>query len=252
MSEMYWTNVLAHVPFASYATSPLAETAVSELRTFEESGAYLGPTLSPGTLFRGTFPGELHGPYVSQLLIKDFSVGSSVNTNKVPEYECAEQHRLHATWIDTQEGRVSAAQEFRGADASPKHLYNAATLASLVHKDALYQLYFDATLISLQRGVELHMALPSGSQSSAWKELGTPDVLGHVGAVAGGALRHAWVSKFHHMKIRPEVMAMRLLQLTSTREGAVDTETREALREIMDPEFLEKLDPGSGILLAKN
>jgi len=69
--EHYWASLLRDVAFTDYGSSSLAAMAAQELGGLP---AYLGPRNSHGQvtidlLFRGLFPGETMGPYLSQLLV---------------------------------------------------------------------------------------------------------------------------------------------------------------------------------------
>jgi hypothetical protein len=80
MVEVYWQAVLRDLPFSQYSTDPIAQAAAAELSGL---GAFPGPRDTRGkvtgaTLFRGFTPGDLIGPFVSQLLLKPFSYGAAV------------------------------------------------------------------------------------------------------------------------------------------------------------------------------
>jgi hypothetical protein len=69
MGELYWMAVARDVPFVDYGSDPLIAEAIASLNA--EFPQYGGPTpATPQTVFRGIYPGELVGPYVSQLLWK--------------------------------------------------------------------------------------------------------------------------------------------------------------------------------------
>lgn len=186
-------------------------------------------------LSSGNFPGELDGPYVSQFLVSPYKLGDIPSENRVIDLRLQTTQRLPDGWRRIQNGEVPQA----AVNSGTKFVYSAATLGSMVHSDALFQLYYTGALVGLQSGIKLTNQLPENTCSSAWKEFGGPDLLGHIATVADGALRHSWITKFHdYMKIRPEVMAMRMAQLT---DSAYDATVKTQLESIVKPEFIAKM-----------
>jgi hypothetical protein len=73
MVELYWQAALRDVPFSHYENSSVAQNAAAELSGL---AGYQGPRDEAGKvttakLFRGTAPGCLTGPYLSQYLAVD-------------------------------------------------------------------------------------------------------------------------------------------------------------------------------------
>lgn len=238
MIENYWGNIMASKPFNSYsAPSAAVDAAVSELTTCADyTNAFFGPTPSAQNLFRGTFPGESIGPYVSQFLILPFNLGNTASDNIVRSYEFQLTQKTASEWLKIQNGEVPKSAINDGM----KYIFDGKSLGAAVHGDALFQMYYTGALIGLQNGIALTNQLPDMTVSSAWKEGGPPDLFFHISSVSGGALRHSWVTKFHdHLKIRPEVMAMRMAQIT---DPAYDSTVRASLRAIMDNDFLTKME----------
>jgi hypothetical protein len=67
--ELYWMAVARDVHFSSYGTDPAIAAAVVSLNgEFPQSGATTPVTTQ--NVFRGVYPGEQVGPYVSQFLLK--------------------------------------------------------------------------------------------------------------------------------------------------------------------------------------
>src|SRR5205085_11842337 len=75
--EQFWASQLRDVAFTDYASNATAQAAAAEL---DKLAGYRGPKDSTAhvtteTLFRGVFPGELIGPYISQFMILPTSFG---------------------------------------------------------------------------------------------------------------------------------------------------------------------------------
>jgi hypothetical protein len=69
MGELYWMAVARDVAFVNYGTDPLIAAAINSLNNeFWEFGGTIPVTTQ--NVFRGIFPGEQVGPYVSQFLWK--------------------------------------------------------------------------------------------------------------------------------------------------------------------------------------
>ena len=72
--ELYWASLLRDVAFTDYASNPIAAQAAAELTTMP---TYAGPrngagNVTPDLLFRGPYPGETAGPYMSQLAVRPY------------------------------------------------------------------------------------------------------------------------------------------------------------------------------------
>ncbi|HST57144.1 MAG TPA: vanadium-dependent haloperoxidase [Longimicrobium sp.] len=69
MGELYWMGLARDVPFTSYGSSPVITAAINSLNTeFPRFGGTAPVTAQ--NVFRGIYPGEQVGPYVSQFLLK--------------------------------------------------------------------------------------------------------------------------------------------------------------------------------------
>ena len=76
--EHYWASLLRDVAFTDYPSNYLAALAAAELGS---QPTYLGPRnrsgqVTPDLLFRGAFPGETLGPYLSQFFLQPTFFGS--------------------------------------------------------------------------------------------------------------------------------------------------------------------------------
>src|SRR5215218_6720064 len=75
MVELYWMALLRDVPFINFAGDADIGTAAGELSglsDFRGPKEVVGGTLvvTPNTIFRGSTPGDLTGPFLSQFLLK--------------------------------------------------------------------------------------------------------------------------------------------------------------------------------------
>ena len=82
--EMYWASLLRDIAFTDYASNATAVQAAAELSSMP---TYLGPrdgsgNVTPDLLFRGTYPGDTFGPYLSQFHSNPPTWGSSRWTSR--------------------------------------------------------------------------------------------------------------------------------------------------------------------------
>ena len=126
MEELYWLALTRDVPYASYDTDPTiaaAANALSHLSDFR--GPKAGGAVVPGTIFRGNFPGELSGPFISQFLLKDVPFGPYVVPQKVrPGLAGVEYMTDHAAWLNVQNGSPSPVPPFQTAPAANARFIN--------------------------------------------------------------------------------------------------------------------------------
>src|SRR5690606_18745294 len=69
MGELYWAALTRDVPFRHYGVDSTVGQAVADLNAFSSPvGPKVGGQVTAGTFLRGETPGDLVGPYLSQLL----------------------------------------------------------------------------------------------------------------------------------------------------------------------------------------
>ena len=229
--EVYWAALTRDVPFVAYDTDPLIAQASSELSGLS---AFAGPkvdgAVTQGTLFRGTTPGDLAGPYLSQLLFRDIPYGPTTVPQRYGVPVAGDDHLTdEAGWLDCQRGGEPAGTTT--LDPTPRYLRNGRDLGEYVHRDFSYQAYLSAALILLGLGAPMDAGNPYyGMQAQgAFATFGSPALLDAVARVAACALKAAWYQKWVvHRRVRPEAYAGRV-QLTITGASA-DPIHAEALR----------------------
>ena len=78
IAEDYWYALTRDVPFSQYGTDPTIAQAAADLSHFSD---YRGPKadgrVTPDLIFRGSTPGDLTGPYISQFLLKTTPFGAT-------------------------------------------------------------------------------------------------------------------------------------------------------------------------------
>src|SRR5262249_36650661 len=111
--EHYWAALLRDVAFTDYGSSPLAALAAAELSALPQ---YLGPRNNHGQvttdlLFRGNFPGETLGPYLSQFLITPTFLGVQPISQQMISYQPNLDYMVSfGDWLTVQNGGVTGLQ----------------------------------------------------------------------------------------------------------------------------------------------
>lgn len=76
MGELYWKALCRDVPFINFNGDMTIQSAVNDLNAFDATvGPKVGNFVTSDTVFRRETPGDLAGPYVTQLLLKPIPWG---------------------------------------------------------------------------------------------------------------------------------------------------------------------------------
>jgi hypothetical protein len=205
--ELYWASLLRDVAFTDYASNPVAAQAAAELSTMS---GYAGPrvaggNVTPEVLFRGRFPGETIGPYISQFLVKKTGMGALAVDQKYSTLKAGIDYMTDPTsFLQVQNGISSGSNV---VPDGPAYLHNGRGLAAFTHVDVLYQAYFTAYLVLNSIGAPLNPGNPyiGSTTQNGFNTLGQPDIAATLAAVAAEALKAAWYQKwFIHLRHRPE------------------------------------------------
>jgi hypothetical protein len=208
LAELYWGSQLRDVAFTDYAANPIAAAACAELTSM---AAYTGPRdsagqVTPNLLFRGNYPGETLGPYISQLIIKPSSFGAMPMSNQYFTYQPGLNYMLDpVTFQQVQNGIDTSLRNV--LDPIPRTLHNGRGLGAWTHLDVLFQAYFTAFLVMSSVGVPLNPGNPyvTSRTQNGFDTLGAPDIAATVCEVAARVLDTAWYQKwFVHLRPRPE------------------------------------------------
>lgn len=206
--EHYWGALLRDVNFSDYGTDPMAAQAAAELGSLP---GYLGPRdnsgqLTTGLLFRGSFPGENLGPYVSQLFVKPTALGAQPITQQLTTYVPEVEYMTNFNdWVTVQNGGVTGQKN--QVDPQLRYARNGRDLAAYTHVDVLYQAYFTAMLVLGTIGAPLNPGNPyvGSKNQNGFGTFGGPDISATLAEVSTKALNAVWYQKwFVHLRPRPE------------------------------------------------
>jgi membrane-associated phospholipid phosphatase len=210
LAEVYWMALLRDVPFEEYTSHPAAAAAALSLSTFSDFRAPREDgRITPGTLFRGSTPGELEGPYLSQFLYSEVPFGPFKISQRVKIAEPSRDYLTdYDTWLEIQNGAAPAPAQY-GADT--RYIVNGRDLSEYVHRDFSYQAFLNAGLV-LMASAPLTPTNPywgsAYANQGSFSTFGGPQMLDLVAHAANLALRAAWCHKWLvHRRLRPEAMA---------------------------------------------
>lgn len=248
MGEVYWQAITRDVPYLDYEIDHSVATAVDDLNN--NFSATVGPTqdgaVTPQTLFRGATPGDLNGPYISQFLLKDVPFGPSIIEQRYEVPTALSDYMLTTdTWLDVQ----------RGVDPGPvltfqqdrRYIFNNRALGEYVHKDILFQAYFNAALILLAEGgaaLDPRHPYVDIANQEAFTSFGGPWLLQLLTYAANLGLSGAWHQKWGvHRRLRPEAYGGRIhFHMNGQRDYEIHP-------DILGSEALKQVDAQNGSFL---
>ncbi|MFK7966122.1 MAG: hypothetical protein AB8C46_19345 [Burkholderiaceae bacterium] len=213
-------------------------------RTQDDNNPFSAPVTAQ-TMFRGSTPGALVGPYISQfMLVGANSIAGAgdgnanfpgnattfdlqdgfipygsitIDQRTISHKGCLDHMTNWTHWLDVQNGAA-----LNGTDCWEKKRRFITTprdLATYVHYDALYEAYLNAALILLALGTPHSKGFPEPSPSgrrTAFATFGGPHILSLVTEVATRCLKAVRRQKFnYHRRARPEAIGGRLTLIKS-------------------------------------
>jgi hypothetical protein len=223
MVEHYWASLLRDVAFTDYGTSPIAAAAAAELGS---QPTYFGPRnnsgqVTPNLLFRGIYPGETLGPYLSQFFIQPTVFGAQPISQQEQTYLPNIDYGTNfQEWLEIQNGVDTGNRN--QVDPQLRYRRNGRDLAAFTHVDVLYEAYFNALLVLMGIGAPVNPGNPYANSKieNGFGTFGGPDFAATVGEIAAKALNAVWYQKwFVHLRPRPEAFGGNI-QLVKTGQGA--------------------------------
>ena len=206
--ELYWASLLRDVSFSNYATDPTADLAAAELSLMP---TYAGPRnnhgkVTPNLLFRGGYPGETLGPYVSQFMITPTSFGAQPITQQLTTYLNGIDYMTDAVTFQQVQNGIDTGLTTQ-IDPVLRFLDNGRDMGAFTRVDVLFQAYFVAFLVLAAIGAPHNPGSPyvSSQTQNGFGTFGGPDFAATLTAVARPALNSVWYQKWIlHLRHRPE------------------------------------------------
>jgi hypothetical protein len=207
MAEMYWRALTRDIPFANYETDPLIQAAANNLSSFSGyQGPKAGGIITPAILFRGNFPGDLSGPFISQFLLKNIPQGPKLIVQKNRTTVAGDDYMTsYSEWLNIQNGNPpSTGNVF---DQTLRFIRNGRDLSEYLHRDYSYQAFLNAALylIGVRAPVDSGNPYVGSPTTNPFVTFGAPYILDMVARVTNAALKAAWYQKWLlHRRLRPE------------------------------------------------
>ena len=230
MMEVYEMALHRDISFDTIKAGSDSNTtrALATLNSYGDDfkGPKIGTTVTSNTIFRGTCPGELVGPYVSQLLMLPYDFGNCPVTQTFREESDQVSSTEVAGWLRIQNGQAPEANAEPNMTGNINYLYRPRDLASMVHNDPPSGIFFGAAQVLLDCGVtfDKNALAAMGPREEPFTSFAEGDFYSVIGTVTKLALLAAWHQKWCvNMKLRPEVMAGRIhFQDTGDRAYGID------------------------------
>jgi len=226
LAEMYWSSLLYDVAFTDYATNATAIAAAAELNTMP---GYRGPRdgngkVTPDLLFRGGFPGETFGPYMSQLMVQPCSFGQQPIDQLMFTYLPNINYMTDTTTFQMVQNGISTGLTNQ-VDPVRRYLHDGRGLAAWTHTDVLYQGYFIGFLVMAAGKMPVNPGNPyvGATKQNGFCTFGGPDFAASLGEVASRSLQRVWWQKWlTHLTHRPESGGGVLHQILSGNGNKID------------------------------
>jgi membrane-associated phospholipid phosphatase len=230
MMEVYEKAMHRNISFATIkAESDSATTrAITTLNAYGDDfkGPKIGGVVTSNTLFRGTGPDEVYGPYVSQLLVLPYDFGNCPITQKFREESDQTSSTELDGWLRIQNGQAPEANGLPNMTGNQYYLYRPRDLASMVHNDPPSGIFFSAAQVILDNGIgwDKNALSAIGPREDIFTTFGAGDFYTVIGTISKLALVAAWHQKWGvHTRLRPEVMAGRIhFQDAGDRDYGID------------------------------
>jgi hypothetical protein len=213
MVEDYWAALTRDVPFSQYATDPLINQAVADLSKLSD---YRGPKVNgkvtTDVIFRGSTPGDLSGPYISQFLLKTIPMGAASLPQLYRTSISADDYlTAYADWLKAQRGGASGSNNF---DSTPRYMRNNRDLSLYLLVDFMGEAnIFAALLLASYGNAALSASNPylHSSTQAGGITFGSQQQLDLVARGPNEALRATYFQKWLvHRRLRPEAFGGRV------------------------------------------
>lgn len=233
MCELYWMALARDVHFSDYDSDSTIADACADMSALSD---FRGPTesgvINPANIFRGSTPGDLAGPYLSQFLLKKVPYGTlSIAQRQQTVMPGIDYMTDFSSWLAIQNGVNPATGN--ATDSTRRFIRNGRDLAAYVQIDALYEAYLNACLILLGMGAPFDAGNPyaASTTTDSFGTFGGPHILSLVTEVATRALKAVWFQKWYvHRRLRPEEFGGRVHQhLVGAKNYPIDSEILDSL-----------------------
>lgn len=226
MVELYCQMLCRDIPFTQY--DPNVSNIMKDVLIYMNQPEFLNHfnystpkgSITTGNIFRGITPGDHHGPYMSQLLLLNFTLNGMSFPQKystLPTKMDAISNNITCEWgrnmkemINIQNTTISNLPPVPTNFIEHKYMYSGRVLAAGVQTDYVYSLQFQAATILNALGAKPNPGWPKyKNQTPFITGSNMTAVVTAMGEVSQYALKHAWFWKWQvYRKLRPECTSM--------------------------------------------
>ncbi len=216
MVELYWGALLRDVPFNEYDTNPIAAQAIADLNN---QPGYRGPKINgqvtAQALWRGIWPGDLVGPYISQFLYQPVPDHGKPVPQNYYTYQAGLNYLTDVDGLLLVQNGGSTGQTNQYLP-NPTFIHDARDLGAYVHFDYPTEEYMNAASILLGYGtaaLDANNPYKTDLTQSGYITYGQPDVLALINVAAITAFKACWYQKWiNHLRLRPEYFGLLIQQ----------------------------------------
>jgi hypothetical protein len=206
MIEDYWMALARDVPFSQYGAEPITAAAIVELNTLSHfEGPKVNGQVTAGTLFRGVYPGDLVGPYVSQFFWRPVTFGVLSVAQLFNAYMPNKDYQTtFAEWLAVQNGQGPFPANILTGGTS--YIKNGRDLGAFGHADIAFQAYLFAAQWLLTHGAPFNSGNPylTIKNQTGGFTFGSQYITDLLGEVSNRALKASFYQKwFVHRTLRP-------------------------------------------------
>ena len=214
MAELYWMAMCRDIPFIDYWTDDTVSAAASDLSNnyTDFRGLKEGSLVTPGSLFKGSVPQRLTGPFVSQLLLLPVTTGRLTFDQKQTTSVAGSDWLTRTDFFNFRQGGNRDGND-HVFDTTKRYIRNGRDLAMFVWDDRTFSAYLHAFYILYNMGISRDSGNPYtfARASTGFVTGDYPQIMGQLTSVCLPALKAGWWQKWLvHMRIRPEELAGRI------------------------------------------
>jgi hypothetical protein len=230
MAELYWLALTRDVAFENYDKDSAIAAAAAALSTLSNfRGPKLFGQITPSTIFRGSTPADLIGPYMSQFLLRNIPYGPYTIPQTIrPGLSNMDYMWDYASWMDIQNGGIAGS--FGTVDAgSSRYINDNRALAAYLRADFTAQPFINAAQILSSFGPNaLSRSNPyrSSPNQAGFVTFGGAELVDLIAHACGIAMKACWYQKWSvHRRLRPEAFGGAIHNMkTTTRRYAIHHE----------------------------
>jgi membrane-associated phospholipid phosphatase len=199
MVELYCMSLCRDVKFSDFLTSEIISDCCRYLNTKYDD------------IFRGKYPFDTNGLYISQFLFQPMKIGGFIHEQKYATYKPDIDYlKTRVNVISAQNGTII---ENLPADRNePRFLITMRDLATYVHLDEPYQAFTNTigvlNNLKAPSNPDLLRVATENKTEKFFVNFGTPDIYATICYVSKIALTAAWNVKFKALVARPEVFGL--------------------------------------------